>query len=161
MTKLTYRELSAITKATKKNVAKGFFLYADTAEGELDSNQQRILDSAYGTGIVYSILNKVKSTPLTKDPVKQLKESTKLLEKQLKLLVNDDTINLNEYTYKLAYSTIQGVNQALHLYIITADEVDYDLVTDAHDFLRTIDNVYEIAEQLKKFASAKQNWAGR
>ena len=94
-------------------------------------------------------------------PIRQLKESSKVLSKQLKLLVTDETINKNEYTYKLAYSVIQGVNQALHLYVITADVVDMELVSDSYNFLRTIDNVYEIAEQLKKFASAKQSWAGR
>ena len=156
---LNHKTLSSITKATAKNTHKGYDIYAEVESD--DANDTRMLDSAYGTGVVYHILGKVETTPLTKDPVKQLKESCKILEKQLKLLITDETINKNEYTYKLAYSTIQGVNQALHLYVITAEEVDYELVQVAYEFLRSIDNVYEIAEQLKKFASAKQNWAGR
>ena len=156
---LNHKTLSNITKATAKSLDKGYEVYAEATSA--DANETRMLDSAYGTGVVYNILKQVKSTPLTKDPVKQLKESCKILEKQLKLLTTDETINKNEYTYKLAYSTIQGVNQALHLYVITAEEVDYELVQVAYEFLRSIDNVYEIAEQLKKFASAKQNWAGR
>lgn len=156
---LNHKTLSSITKTTAKNTHKGYDIYAESDFS--DANDKRMLDSAYGTGVVYHILGKVETTPLTKDPVKQLKESCKILEKQLKLLITDETINKNEYTYKLAYSTIQGVNQALHLYVITAEEVDYELVQVAYEFLRSIDNVYEIAEQLKKFASVKQNWAGR
>ena len=156
---LNHKTLTNITKATAKNTNKGYDLYIE-AEA-VDANDTRMIDSAYGTGVVYNILGRVKSTSLTKDPVKQLKESCKILEKQLGLLTTAETINKNEYTYKLAYSTIQGVNQALHLYVITAEEVDYELVQVAYDFLRSIDNVYEIAEQLKKFASVKQNWAGR
>lgn len=159
---LNHKRLSSITKTAKKSyVDADYDMHEFATEHNVDSNEMRMLHSALGIGLVYQILSHVKTDQLTKDPTKQLKDSCKVLEKQLKLLTTDDTINQNEYSYKLAYSAIQGVNQALHLYVITAEEVNYELVKDAYEFLRSIDNVYEIAAQLKKFASAKQNWAGK
>lgn len=158
---LTSKELAKFTKLAKKDYMLADRLVQEEYNDSWDDNTLRMVHSAVGIGLIESIISKTKVDPLTKDPIKQLKESSKVLSKQLKLLVTDETINKNEYTYKLAYSAIQGVNQALHLYVITADVVDMELVSDSYNFLRTIDNVYEIAEQLKKFASAKQSWAGR
>ena len=158
---LTSKELAKFTKLAKKDYMLTDRLVQEEHNDSWDDNTMRMVHSAVGIGLIESIISKTKVDPLTKDPIKQLKESSKVLSKQLKLLVTDETINKNEYTYKLAYSVIQGVNQALHLYVITADVVDMELVSDSYNFLRTIDNVYEIAEQLKKFASAKQSWAGR
>lgn len=158
---LTSKELAKFTKLAKKDYMLTASLVQEEYNDSWDDNTLRMVHSAVGIGLIESIISKTKVDPLTKDPIKQLKESSKVLSKQLKLLVTDETINKNEYTYKLAYSVIQGVNQALHLYVITADVVDMELVSDSYNFLRTIDNVYEIAEQLKKFASAKQSWAGR
>lgn len=158
---LTSKELAKFTKLAKKDYMLTDRLVQEEYNDSWDDNTLRMVHSAVGIGLIESIISKTKVDPLTKDPIKQLKESSKVLSKQLKLLVTDETINKNEYTYKLAYSAIQGVNQALHLYVITADVVDMELVSDSYNFLRTIDNVYEIAEQLKKFASAKQSWAGR
>ncbi len=158
---LTSKELAKFTKLAKKDYMLTDRLVQEEYNDSWDDNTLRMVHSAVGIGLIESIISRTKVDPLTKDPIKQLKESSKVLSKQLKLLVTDETINKNEYTYKLAYSAIQGVNQALHLYVITADVVDMELVSDSYNFLRTIDNVYEIAEQLKKFASAKQSWAGR
>ena len=158
---LTSKELATFTKLAKKDYLLADGLVQEEYNDSWDDNTLRMVHSAVGIGLVEHIISKTKVDPLTKDPIKQLKESSKVLSKQLKLLATDETINKNEYTYKLAYSVIQGVNQALHLYVITADVVDMELVSDSYNFLRTIDNVYEIAEQLKKFASAKQSWAGR
>ena len=158
---LTSKELAKFTKLAKKDYMLTDSLVQEEYNDSWDDNTLRMAHSAVGIGLIESIISKTKVDPLTKDPIRQLKESSKVLSKQLKLLVTDETINKNEYTYKLAYSVIQGVNQALHLYVITADVVDMELVSDSYNFLRTIDNVYEIAEQLKKFASAKQSWAGR
>ena len=158
---LTSKELAKFTKLAKKDYMLTDRLVQEEHNDSWDDNTMRMVHSAVGIGLIESIISKTKVDPLTKDPIKQLKESSKILSKQLKLLATDETINKNEYTYKLAYSVIQGVNQALHLYVITADVVDMELVSDSYNFLRTIDNVYEIAEQLKKFASAKQSWAGR
>lgn len=160
--KLKSKELKELSQKAKKGYAQGVASIQELLDSEsYDGNETRLIYSAYGNGLVSRIIANVRTSAQLKEPIKQMKESVKNLDKQIKLLVEDDTLNKSEYSYKLTYSVIQGINQALHLYVISAEEVDYAIVTEAYDFLRSTDNVYEVAEQLKKFAGAKQAWGGR
>ena len=160
--KLKSKELKELSQKAKKGYAQGATLLERVLESEsYDGNETRLIYAAYGNGLVSRILAGVRTSAQLKEPIKQMKESVKNLDKQIKLLVEDDTLNKSEYSYKLTYSVIQGINQALHLYVISVKEVDYAVITEAYEFLRSTDNVYEVAEQLKKFAGAKQAWGGR
>lgn len=160
--KLKSKELKELSQKAKKGYAQGAAFLERVLESEsYDGNETRLIYAAYGNGLVSRILAGVRTSAQLKEPIKQMKESVKNLDKQIKLLVEDDTLNKSEYSYKLTYSVIQGINQALHLYVISVKEVDYTIITEAYEFLRSTDNVYEVAAQLKKFAGAKQAWGGR
>lgn len=124
-------------------------------------NDARIARAATGLGIMRKLLKAIKNRPETKEAIKQLKESTKLLEKQLRLLTTDETINATEYSHKLHFSSINGINQVLHLYYISTESPDLDLLSNVFYFLRTGENVYQISEELARFSKSKQAWAGK
>ena len=146
-------------KKAKKDItgALGALHNADLGSG----TEARIMRAAVCLGTMDSILSKCKATPETKDAIKQMRESSKILKKQLALLISDDTINQGEYSLKVAYSGINGINQALHLYAITADVIDLEFVGEVLSAVRYGENVYSISAELNRFAKAKQNWGAK
>ena len=150
-----------LIKQSKKDVSGAVAFVDAFVEETGESNESRILRSAVSIGLVSKLLSAIKTDKDTKEAAKQMAESAKVLEKQLLLLTTDETINKNEYSYKLLFSAIQGVNQAFHLYAIGYKKYDTELVEDTIRVLGSGENVYQISKELQKFARTKQNWAGK
>lgn len=108
-----------------------------------------------GSKLISNMLKDIKA-PANKESKEKLKESVKILNKKLKMLKKDEAIRA-QYLDRTAFDTIQGVFQALHLYIISTEDVVY--IDLAVDWLRTHENSYDIADRMQKAALARADFA--
>ena len=120
----------------------------------MDNSLQEQIET--GIKLTKKILKKIKS-PASQQSLKELNESIKLLEKKAKLLKKDDNLKI-QYTDRTAFDTIQGVFQALHLYIISTDELT--MIDEAVEWLRTHENCYSIADRMQAAALARADFNG-
>lgn len=152
---------SKAIKEYAKDISEAVNFINSIAEETGETNETRMDRSAVAVALIGNLLDAIKTTKDTKEAAKQMRESTKTISKQLDLLLNDDTINKNEYSHKLLFGAIQGVNQAFHLYAIDHKKIDKILIEDTINVLSSGQNVYQISFELNKFARTKQNWAGK
>lgn len=115
--------------------------------------QQEQIES--GIKVIEKLLKNITKANSEKS-LKELKESVKLLKKKAKMLSKDDTLAL-EYADRTAFDTIQGVFQALHLFIISSDEDQP--IWDAIDWLRGHESCYTIADRMMAKANARADFA--
>ena len=109
-----------------------------------------------GAKLVKAILKDTK-IPASKDSKQQISEGVALLEKKLKLLKKDEALRA-QYMDRTAFDTIQGVFQALHLYIISTK--DSKRIDEAVEWLRGHENSYDIADRMQKAALARADFSG-
>ena len=115
----------------------------------------RILLIESGADLITKILKKIRK-PASKSSKEQITESVKLLKKKLRLIKKDEALRV-QYTDRTAFDTIQGVFQALHLYIISTDDVEY--IDVAVEWLRSHENCYAIADRIQKAALARADFS--
>lgn len=109
-----------------------------------------------GSKLIKKILKEIGTAAADTNAKKELTESQKLLDKKLKLMKKNEALAI-QYADRTCYDTIQGVFQALHLYIIsTAAD---DMVDEAVMWLRTHENCYEIADRMQKAALARADFS--
>ena len=108
-----------------------------------------------GSRTIKTILKAIRK-PANKESKEKIQESVKLLDKKLKLLKKDEALRA-QYMDRTAFDTIQGVFQALHLYIISTEEM---LCIDmAVEWLRNHENSYDIADRMQKAALARADFS--
>ena len=107
-----------------------------------------------GSRLIKSILKDVKK-PVNKESKEKIQESVKILDKKFKLLKKDDALRA-QYMDRTAFDTIQGVFQAMHLYIISTKDITR--IDDAVEWLRTHENSYDIADRMQKAALARADF---
>lgn len=88
---------------------------------------------------------------------KEIQESLKTLRKKTKIMKKDDSMCM-QYIDRVAFDTIQGVFQGLHLYIISTNK--YDLIDEVVEYLRNSENCYDIANRMQKAAIARAEFNG-
>lgn len=108
-----------------------------------------------GSKLIKDMLKAVKK-PANKDSKDKINESVKLLDKKIKLLKKDEALRA-QYFDRTAFDTIQGVFQALHLYIISTEEMTF--IDLAVEWLRSHENSYDIAERMEKAALARADFS--
>ena len=108
-----------------------------------------------GAKLISKMLKDIRK-PASKESKEQITESVKLLQKKLKLLKKDENLRA-QYLDRTAFDTIQGVFQALHLYIISTNE--YIHIDNATDWLRSHENSYDIADRMQKAALARADFS--
>lgn len=142
------------TKTTTK-------LYKALSEYEVNkvtATEQELsyLGAVYGLEVIKVMLDTAKSATITKEPIKVLKETCKTIEKQLKAMAKDDNVKF-QYADKVAYSVVQGVNQANHVYLISGEtKYDDDLYEIFQEYIRKTANVYILAERINKANEARK-----
>jgi len=109
-----------------------------------------------GSKLIKGILKDIKK-PASADSKKQITESAELLTKKFKLLKKDEALRA-QYMDRTAFDTIQGVFQALHLYIIST--TDGKRIDEAVEWLRGHENSYDIADRMQKAALARADFSG-
>ena len=119
----------------------------------MDDYRFELIES--GAKLIKDILKAIKK-PANKNSKDTITDSVALLDKKLKLLKKDESLRA-QYMDRTAFDTIQGVFQALHLYIISVDEDRY--IAPAVDWLRTHENSYDIADRMQKAALARADFA--
>lgn len=113
-----------------------------------------------GIKVIKAISIAIKK-PADKNSIKEIKESIKVLEKKLKMLYKDESLQA-QYLDRTCYDTVQGVFQILHLYIIsTTGEDDHVVVGEALDWLRTHENAYQIAARMQAAAEKRAEFGGK
>ena len=108
-----------------------------------------------GSKLIQGTLKAIKK-PVSKESKEKLEESLKLLNKKFKLLKKDEALRA-QYMDRTAFDTIQGVFQALHLYIISTDEMTW--IDTTVEWLRTHENSYDIADRMQKAALARADFS--
>lgn len=108
-----------------------------------------------GIKLIKLILKDIKK-PADVNSKKEITESVKLLDNKLKLMKKDDSLTV-QYLDRVKFDTIQGVFQAMHLYIISTDYLDQIYL--AVDWLRSHENCYSIAERMQKAALARTEFS--
>lgn len=109
-----------------------------------------------GAKLISDMVKAIKR-PANKEAKEQIAESVKVLEKKNKLLKKDESLRA-QYLDRTAFDTIQGVFQALHLYIISTDTMEY--VDSAVEWLRSHETSYDIADRMQKAALARADFSG-
>ena len=109
-----------------------------------------------GAKLISDMVKAIKK-PANKEAKEQIAESVKVLEKKNKLLKKDESLRA-QYLDRTAFDTIQGVFQALHLYIISTDTMEY--VDSAVEWLRSHETSYDIADRMQKAALARADFSG-
>lgn len=109
-----------------------------------------------GIKLMKTVIKSIKS-PSDVNSKKEIVESIKLLEKKLKLMKKNEQLKV-QYLDRTAFDTVQGVFQALHLYIISVDDDEH--IWDCVEWLRSNETAYEIADRMQKAALARADFAG-
>lgn len=108
-----------------------------------------------GAKLIKTMMKTIKK-PANKESKDKINESVKLLEKKFKLLKKDESLRA-QYLDRTAFDTIQGVFQAMHLYIISEDDSIY--IDEAVKWLREHENCYDIADRMQKAALARADFS--
>lgn len=108
-----------------------------------------------GSGLISEMLKAIKK-PANKESKEKIQESVKLLNKKLKLLRKDEALRA-QYMDRTAFDTIQGVFQALHLYIISTTDMTW--IDTVVEWLRSHENSYDIADRMEKAALARADFS--
>ena len=107
-----------------------------------------------GAETIKDLIKHIKK-PADKNSMKEIKASLKLLQKKVKLMRKDESLRA-QFIDRTMYDTVNGVFQAFHLYIISTDGADDDVMCfNTLGWLRTHETAYEIAERLQKNAEAR------
>lgn len=97
--------------------------------------------------------------PADKNSLKEIKESIKLLEKKIKLMKKNDALKA-QFIDRTMYDVVNGVFQAFHLYIISTDGQDDDVICfNVLGWLRSHETAYEIADRIQKAAEARMEFS--
>lgn len=110
-----------------------------------------------GKKLIEAMLKSIKK-PVDDAALKTLKESMKLLAKKVKMMQKDESLEL-QYLDRVKFDVIQGVFQALHLYILSSDSND-DVIGETVTWLREHENIYELAQKLQARAEARAEFSG-
>lgn len=98
--------------------------------------------------------------PADKASLKQLKESLAVLKKKYKMLQKDDALQA-QYLDRTCYDTVQGVFQTMHLYIISTDgDEDEIVIGNILTWLRSHETAYEISKRMQANAEKRADFAG-
>lgn len=110
-----------------------------------------------GVDTIKALLKVIKK-PADKNSLKEIKESLKLLGKKVKLMKTNEALQA-QYLDRTMYDVVNGVFQAFHLYVISTDGVDDDvLVFNTLEWLRTHETAYEIAARVQAAAEARADF---
>ena len=107
-----------------------------------------------GIKVIAKLLKDIKS-PQDKNSMKELKESLALLKKKAKLLKSNEQLAV-QYLDRTAFDTVQGVFQALHLYIISTEFNTG--IDEAVEWLRSNETAYDIANRMQAAALARSDF---
>lgn len=108
-----------------------------------------------GTKLIGLIVKRIKK-PADENSKKEITEGLALLKKKLKLMKKDDSLTV-QYLDRVKFDTIQGVFQALHLYIISTKEDE--MIPVAVEWLRSNEDCYSIAARMQKAALARADFS--
>lgn len=120
----------------------------------MEENKFALIES--GIEIIDKLLKGIKH-PADTNSKKEISEGVKLLKNKVKLMKKDDALCV-QYLDRTKFDTIQGVFQALHLYIISTE--GFDLIELTVDWLRSNENCYSIADRMQKAALARADFNG-
>lgn len=135
-------------------------LYPSLDKQKTEEEAKKVEDTRFeliesGSKLIKQLLKEIKK-PANKESKEKIEESVKILDKKLKLLKKDDALRV-QYMDRTAFDTIQGVFQAMHLYIISTDGTEW--IDIAVDWLRTHENSYDIADRMQKAALARADFS--
>lgn len=108
-----------------------------------------------GSALIKEVLKAIKK-PANRESKDKIEESVRLLNKKLKLLKKDEALRA-QYLDRTAFDTIQGVFQALHLYIISTTDMMW--IETVVEWLRSHENSYDIADRMQKAALARADFS--
>lgn len=120
-------------------------------KADVDLQNAQILE---GVKIISSLLKEIK-IPADTHAKKELSESLKILRKKQKAMTKDTNLRI-QYIDRVCFDTIQGVFQALHLYIISTKSDK--MIEPVIKYLRKHENCYSIADRMKKAALARADF---
>lgn len=145
----------SLDKQKKEEAKKAKKVKKIKKENEMEDDRFELIES--GANVIRDILKNIKK-PANAKAKKEIAESLKILDKKVKMLKKDEALR-TQYIDRTAFDTIQGVFQALHLYIIsTIDMVYVDL---AVEWLRSHETSYDIADRMQKAALARADFSGK
>ena len=121
----------------------------------METKEDGLAQIKTGIKLIKTVLKAIDK-PASKTSMKELKASLALLSKKAKMLEKDEKLRV-QYLDRTAFDTIQGVFQALHLFIVSSDK--YEPVDEAIVWLRTYENCYSISDRMRAAAEARADFA--
>ena len=126
---------------------------AEEKAKEMEDKRLELIES--GSTLIKEVLKAIKK-PANRESKDKIEESVRLLNKKLKLLKKDEALRA-QYLDRTAFDTIQGVFQALHLYIISTTDMMW--IETVVEWLRSHENSYDIADRMQKAALARADFS--
>lgn len=126
---------------------------AEEKAKEMEDKRFELIES--GSTLIKEVLKAIKK-PANRESKDKIEESVRLLNKKLKLLKKDEALRA-QYLDRTAFDTIQGVFQALHLYIISTTDMMW--IETVVEWLRSHENSYDIADRMQKAALARADFS--